>query len=83
VQTAALALSSGGIALVAGRLIAGYILDLICAPYVAVFFFALPLFGIGPLTSSSVASSVLAAILISISLGAEMDLIAYLQSRYF
>jgi MFS family permease len=30
-----------------------------------------------------VASSVLAAILIGISLGAEVDLIAYLQSRYF
>jgi MFS family permease len=84
VQTAALALSSAGIALIVGRLIAGYALDLVFAPYVALFFFALPLFGIGILlTTSSVASSVLAAILIGISLGAEVDLIAYLQSRYF
>jgi MFS family permease len=84
VQTAALALSSAGIALIAGRLTAGYTLDFVFAPYAALFFFALPLFGIGILlTSSSVASSVLAAILIGISLGAEVDLIAYLQSRYF
>jgi MFS family permease len=84
VQTAALALSSGGFALIAGRLIAGYTLDFVFAPYVALFFFALPLLGIGILlTGSTVASSVLAAILIGISLGAEVDLIAYLQSRYF
>jgi MFS family permease len=84
VQTAALALSTGGIALIAGRLVAGYFLDLVFAPYVAVFFFALPLLGIGILlTSSSVALSVAAAILIGISIGAEVDLIAYLQSRYF
>jgi MFS family permease len=84
VRTAALALSSGGIALIAGRLIAGYVLDFVFAPYVAMFFFLLPLFGIGILlTSSSVALSVAAAILIGISIGAEVDLIAYLQSRYF
>ncbi|MGC2030226.1 MAG: MFS transporter [Steroidobacteraceae bacterium] len=83
-ETASLALSSGGIALIAGRLIAGYILDFVFAPFVALFFFALPLLGIGILlTSSSVALSVVAGILIGTSLGAEVDLIAYLQSRYF
>jgi MFS family permease len=83
-ETASLALSCGGIALIAGRLIAGYVLDFVFAPYVALFFFALPLMGIGILlTSSSVALSVVAGILIGASLGAEVDLIAYLQSRYF
>lgn len=83
-ETAALALSCGGIALIVGRLIAGYALDFIFAPYVALFFFALPLIGIGILLiSSSVALSVVAGILIGISIGAEVDLLAYLQSRYF
>lgn len=82
--TAALALSSGGIALIAGRLIAGYVLDFIFAPHVAVFFFLLPLLGIGILLlSSSVALSVTAAVLVGISIGAEVDLMAYMQSRYF
>jgi predicted MFS family arabinose efflux permease len=81
--TAALALSAGGAALIVGRLIAGYILDRVFAPYVAIFFFAMPLLAIGILlTTTTLASSVCATILVGIGLGAEVDLIAYLQSRY-
>jgi predicted MFS family arabinose efflux permease len=82
-QTAALAISAGGVALIGGRLIAGFALDYLFAPYVAMLFFAMPLFGIAILLcASTVAPSILAATLVGIGLGAEVDLIAYLQSRY-
>jgi predicted MFS family arabinose efflux permease len=82
-DTAALAISAGGVALIGGRLIAGFALDYLFAPYVAMFFFAMPLLGIAILLSTSTATPcILAAILVGIGLGAEVDLIAYLQSRY-
>ena len=45
-STATGVLSAAGLALVAGRLLAGYLLDRIFAPYVAVAFFLAPLVGI-------------------------------------
>jgi MFS family permease len=84
VQSAALVISAGGIALIGGRLIAGYALDFVFAPYVAIFFFCLPLVAIALLLANlPVAFSVAAMILVGMGLGAEVDLIAYLQSRYF
>ncbi len=83
-DTAELALSAGGIALILGRLIAGYLLDLVFGPYVALFYFSLPLVGIVILLAHpSIALSVMAGIMIGSSIGAEVDLIAYLQARYF
>jgi predicted MFS family arabinose efflux permease len=82
--TAALALSAGGIALIAGRLLAGYALDHVFAPYVASFFFAMPLVAIVILLMQpGIALSFAATVLVGMGLGAEVDLIAYLQSRYF
>jgi MFS family permease len=81
---AAGAISAAGLALIVGRLIAGWALDRVHAPYVALVFFALPLLGVILLLSSSgVGVAVLAAVLVGLGLGAEVDLIAYLQSRYF
>jgi MFS family permease len=81
---AALALTAGGLALVAGRLIAGYVLDRLFAPYVAVCFFSMPMIAIGILLNFSTAvACILGAALVGAGLGAEVDLIAYLQSRYF
>lgn len=81
--TATTALSAAGMALIVGRLVAGYLLDRIFAPYVAVVFFALPCIGIALLLSGGgVAIALPAAVLIGLGLGAEVDLIAYLQSRY-
>jgi len=81
--TATLAVSAGGVALIAGRLVAGYALDLLFAPYVALFFFAMPLLGIAIILATvATGYSVGAAILVGLGLGAEVDLIAYLQSRY-
>jgi MFS family permease len=77
------ALSAAGIALIGGRLMAGYLLDRVFAPYIAVVFFALPLVGIALLLGSTAPElTVSAAVLVGLGLGAEVDLIAFLQSRY-
>jgi MFS family permease len=82
--TAANVLSSAGLALIGGRLLAGYSLDRFFAPYVAAIFFALPVLGILLLLSTSTVPLALVSILlVGAGLGAEVDFIAYLQSRYF
>jgi predicted MFS family arabinose efflux permease len=82
-ETASMAISSAGIALILGRLGAGFLLDCLFAPYVAMAFFLLPLAGIVVLlTNVSVSAAIGAASLVGMGLGAEVDLIAYLQSRY-
>jgi MFS family permease len=82
-ETAGAAISGAGVALIVGRVVAGLLLDYVFAPYVAIAFFAMPLAGILVLlTSVSLAATVLAAVLVGMGLGAEVDLIAYLQSRY-
>jgi MFS family permease len=77
------ALSVAGVALIAGRLIAGYLLDRFFAPRVALLFILVPLVGMALLyfpVSPSVA--VLAIMCVGIGLGAEVDLIAFFISRY-
>ena len=77
------ALGAAGVALVVGRLIAGWLIDRVHAPRVALAFFSLPLIGIGLLLGTTDASfGIPAAVLVGLGLGAEVDLIAYLQSRY-
>ena len=82
-QTAASAISAAGLALIAGRVIAGYLLDRIFAPHVAFVFFVAPLIGIVMLlTATSAPLAMVAAVLVGMGLGAEVDLIAFLLSRY-
>ncbi|MDC7787064.1 MFS transporter [Rhodoplanes sp. TEM] len=82
-QMATSALTMAGLALIAGRLLAGYLLDRLFAPYVAVVFIIIPLIGIVMLTTtSSTAMASLATVLIGLGLGAEVDLIAFFISRY-
>src|SRR5688572_18780338 len=74
---------AAGLSLVAGRLLAGYLLDHIFAPYVASIFFLSPLVGIGLLiAATNVPMAAAGTILVGIGLGAEVDLIAFLLSRY-
>ena len=73
-----------GIALIGGRLLAGFLLDRIHAPYVAAAFFLTPLMGIVVLLSTLRQEAAAAGtVLIGMGLGAEVDLIAFLLSRYF
>ncbi len=77
------AMAFAGLALIGGRLLAGAMLDRYFAPYVAVFFFAIPLLGIGLLlTSLGTTYAALAVVLVGLGLGAEVDLIAFMLSRY-
>jgi MFS family permease len=83
-EKAALASSVLGIALLFARVGSGYLMDHFYAPYVAVFFFGSVAGGIALLWSGLGGAAVyIAALLVGLGLGAEVDIIAYLTSRYF
>lgn len=82
-RMATASLSAVGIALLAGRLLAGYLFDHVFAPVIAIASFAAPAAGIAILLATNDATFALpAAVLVGLGVGAEIDLIAYLQSRY-
>lgn len=83
VQSATALLSISGLALIGGRVLAGSLLDRIHAPYVAAGFFTASLVGTAVMALTSRQNpAALGAVLIGIGLGAEVDLIAFLLSRY-
>lgn len=83
VQLATAAISAAGIALVIGRLLAGYLLDRVFGPYVALIFILIPLLGIVLLYAPAhPAIYLLATVCVGLGLGAEVDLIAFFISRY-
>jgi MFS family permease len=83
-QAATAALSSAGLALILGRILSGYCLDRLFTPFVSATFFLVPLCGIILLGSgANTALALLAAILLGIGIGAEVDIMAFLVGRYF
>lgn len=83
-ERAALAVSLLGGAVLIGRIASGYSLDRFFAPRVAVFFFGAAALGIILLWSGAAGSTAfVAAFLVGLGMGAEVDVIAYLTSRYF
>ncbi len=77
------ALATAGVALIAGRLLSGYLLDKFFAPYIAAIFFLAPLLGILILLKASTSfTGALGTVLLGVGLGAEVDLIAFLLTRY-
>lgn len=83
-QTAALGTSLLGAAVLIGRVGTGYLLDRFFAPHIAAGFFCSAAIGIGLLWMGSSAGIAFAgAFLVGLGLGAEIDIIAYLVSRYF
>ena len=83
-QGAAVTSSVVGIALLIGRIGAGYLLDRIFAPRLAMLFFGASAVGIALLSGGSVGKiALVAAFLVGVGMGAEVDIIAYLMSRYF
>ena len=73
-----------GLSTIAGRLVSGYLLDRFFAPYVAAALFLLPLAGVGILAAGLGGPSlILAAIALGFGLGAEVDVIGFMVSRYF
>jgi len=81
---AALALSISGLALIGGRIVSGYLLDRLFAPYVAACFFLVPLIGIALLASNWGGTiPLVAAMCLGLGVGAEIDIMAFLIGRYF
>ncbi|CAN5342245.1 MFS transporter [soil metagenome] len=79
--------SSFGIALISGRLLAGWLIDRLWAPGVAAVALFMPCIGCLLLWTADASSSTVlltaAVALVGIGAGAEFDLSAYLISRYF
>jgi MFS family permease len=83
-QLAAFASSLFGIGLFMGRVGCGYLLDHFFAPRVAALLFAAVAIGIAFLgLSHAIWSACIAAVLVGLGIGSEVDIIAYLTSRYF
>jgi predicted MFS family arabinose efflux permease len=72
-----------GLATLAGRLFAGYLVDRIFAPYIASAFFLAPIAGFVFLASAAGPLPAMGVVLFGLGLGTEIDLIAFLVSRYF
>lgn len=82
--TAAAVASLEGVTVFFSRIFIGFLIDKFFAPRVGVVFFALSAFGIGMFALGAVdTTAFVAVILIGLSLGAEIDILAYLASRYF
>jgi len=73
-----------GIALIFGRLLAGYLMDKFFAPRVVMLFILGPVIGLAWLAMGATgAQAAICAALIGMVIGAEFDAMAYLTSRYF
>jgi len=80
-EAAATLMVAVGLSTMAGRLLSGYLVDKIFAPFVAASFFMLPCLGIYLLGSTI--SPVAGIISLGLASGTEIDMIGYLTSRYF
>lgn len=73
-----------GATVIVARVSIGFLIDRIFAPYVAILCFCATAIGIALLAGGAMSSlACVAAIFIGFSMGVEMDLLAYLASRYF
>lgn len=72
-----------GLATLSGRVVTGYLVDRVFAPYVAGVFWFLPVGGFALLMSGTGFFPAVGVFLVGFGLGAEVDLLAFLNSRYF
>ena len=74
-----------GLTVIVGRILAGVLVDRFWAPGVAACFFVLPTVGLLLLLNVdlTLATGALVGILIGLAAGAELDLLAFLTSKYF
>ncbi len=83
-STAASALSLAGGAIVAGRLVGGFLLDRLHGPYIAALFFVIPAVGCAAMALDATGwPLMLAAVAVGLGIGADVDVLGYLTSRYF
>lgn len=84
VQQASLLASAFGWAAFGGRLLIGFLVDRYDARRIAFVFFCLSAIGLGVMSAPlPLWAFTAAAVLLGLSLGAEVDMLAYLASRYF
>jgi MFS family permease len=84
VQAAAGVLGISGIVVVCSRLIAGFCIDRIHAPLVGSAFFAFSMIGVIMLATGAVGTAaIIGTALCGVAVGAEVDLMGFLISRYF
>ena len=74
-----------GVSVIVGRLLVGFLLDRVWAPLIACVFLAAPSLAAFLLSADSLAPSWIAAaaLMLGLAAGAELDLMAFLASRYF
>jgi MFS family permease len=81
---AARVLSMLGIAVILGRVLAGYLMDRVFAPYVAVMFFLGPMIGYFMFIQGVTGFDATVAIfLFGVAVGAEFDILSFFTSKYF
>ena len=81
---AAAVAATAGITVFFSRILIGFLIDRFFAPYVAMVFFSLSAVGMVVFALGAVdAMAFIGAICVGLSLGAEVDLLAYLTGRYF
>lgn len=84
IRIATTMLSIAGLSSAVGRLLAGYLMDRMHAPYVAALSFTITMIGAVILASGATGTdAMVAAGLIGVSIGAEADIITFIVSRYF
>ncbi|WP_026927237.1 MFS transporter [Granulicoccus phenolivorans] len=76
------ALSFFAIAAMAGRMVGGFLLDKVHAPYVAAVIFVLPVLGFVMIAFGSGPVPLLGALLMGFAMGGESDLVGFMASRY-
>jgi len=72
-----------GLATLSGRVVTGYLVDRVFAPYIASVFWFAPVAGFALLMSGTGLLPAIGVVLIGFGLGAEVDMLAFLNSRYF
>jgi MFS family permease len=72
-----------GLAAMTGRLLAGYLVDRFYASHVATVLFLAPIAGFACLAAATGFLPTVGVVLLGLGLGTEIDLIAFLVSRYF
>ena len=84
IRVATSMLSIAGLSSAVGRLMAGYLMDRVHAPYIAAVSFSITMLGVLILADGATGTSAMvAAGLIGVSIGAEADIITFIVSRYF
>jgi MFS family permease len=83
-ERAAIATSLIGIAVMVGRLASGYLLDRLFAPRVAILFYGATALGIAILCAGTTGPlALIASFLVGLGMGAEVESMAYMITRYF